>query len=332
MSEEIIETVVLSEIKYPVSQESLTTLLDEYKDIPNIDPDADDETVAEQYQFVLKGHKAFVKARNGIEKTRKTLKAPALEYGKTVDGIAKEFQTMIKSTEEKLFIQRKIVEDNEARKQREAEEREEQRVNAIQKFLKEYEQFPLTFLNVSSEHLASFLETELKAPTEIVFEEYLEEANAKYQVCVTTLNSMLENKKLVENAQKLQAEAEEKARLEKEESDRKLQAERDEFARQQAEFQQQKENFERQQREQQEILDRQEAEREADELQAKQEAERVEAERLAELQRQQAEEEAEQNKEKHIAETLEAIDKYLDYGLLLNKIIAGEIPNLKWVG
>ena len=84
--------IVLVEIKYPVNTTDLESLLKEYTVIPDINPDADEDLVGEQYQFVLKGHKAFVKARTGIEKTRKQLKQPALDYGKTVDNIAKEFQ------------------------------------------------------------------------------------------------------------------------------------------------------------------------------------------------------------------------------------------------
>jgi len=137
---EIIEDtqIVLSEIKYPINTADLEALLKEYSDIPVINPDADEELVGKQYQFVLKGHKAFVKTRTSIEKTRKTLKQPALDYGKSVDGIAKEFQSMIITTEHKLQTQRKLVEDNEARKQADAEAKEEARTDLIKLKLNAY--------------------------------------------------------------------------------------------------------------------------------------------------------------------------------------------------
>lgn len=340
---EIIEDtqIVLSEIKYPVSTTDLKALLEEYINIPDINPDADEDLVGEQYQFVLKGHKAFVKARTGIEKTRKTLKQPALDYGKTVDGIAKEFQSIIKSTEDKLQIQRKRVEDNEGRKQAEAEMKEQVRLDVIKSKLGDFESYPLTFISQSSERIQLFIDNDLPLPTVEAFEEFFDEAINKHKICFNQLQEMRDNKVLVENAQKIQDEADAKARKQQEIEDKKLQAEKDLLAEQQADFQRQKDDFERQQREQQEAIDRQNAEIRANELQNTQEAEKKEADRLAEIERVERvafekkelarkKREDKAHREAKIAETIEAMNKYTDNALMLNEIIAGAIPNIKW--
>ena len=270
---EIVEDqeIVLSAIKYPVNNTYLDELLEEYKDIPNINPDADEDLVREQFQFVLKGHKAFVKARNQIEKTRKTLKAPALEYGKKVDSIAKEYKSKIELTEQKLQIQRKLVEDNEARKQREAEEAEELRVETIKNKILAFKNLPLNHFNSDSEALKKALES-INAPTDEEYQEFISEARETQQVTIMQLQEMHKNKVLAEKAEELEAEREAEAKRLKDEQDAKLAKEREELEAQQREFREKKEAFEKQQREQQEVIDRQKAEIEAEELRKKQEA------------------------------------------------------------
>jgi hypothetical protein len=271
---EIIEEnqIVLSEIKYPVSANDLESLLIEYQEVPDIDPDAEDEIVGEQYQFVLKGHKAFVKARTGIEKTRKSLKQPALEYGKKVDDIAKEFQSMIKTKENYLFVQRKRVEDNEARKQREVEEIEELRIDTIKSKMTELQMLPLKFTYSNSNDIQDAL-NDMEYPTIDVFDEFLEAVINIYNLSSTQLKQMFDDKILIENAQKIKDEADAKVREDKAREDKKLQDEKEELAKQHAVFQKQKDDFAQQQRLQQEDIDRQKAEQKADELLRRQEDE-----------------------------------------------------------
>ncbi|NOQ31771.1 MAG: hypothetical protein GQ570_11675 [Helicobacteraceae bacterium] len=357
---EIVEgEIVLSEIKYPVSTTDLESLLKEYSDIPTINPELEDDIVAEQYQFVLKGHKAFVKARTGIEKTRKQLKQPALDYGKNVDGIAKEFQAMIKNKEQELLIQRKIVEDNEARKQREAEEAEEARMDNIKALLNRYKSYPMECIAKSSKVIQEVIDL-AELPKQEILEEFFDEAVIIYDASMTQMRQMFDNQLVVENAQKIQDEADVKAREQKAIEDKKLQDEKDAFAKQQAEFQRKQDDFARQQREQQEMIDRQNAEIKANEMLRVQEIERqerdkiaeeerIERERQQEIERQKQQQEWEEanelakklhkekvkkyaeNREKEIARTLKAIDKYTDNQLLLNEIIRGVIPNVKWI-
>ena len=317
---EIIEDkeIILSAIKYPVSNTDLDALLEEYKDIPDINPDADDDLVAEQFQFVLKGHKAFVKARNQIEKTRKELKSPALEYGKSVDGIAKEFQLKIKATEDKLQYQRKLVEDNEARKQREAEEAEELRVDNIKKLISDIRSLAGIHYNSDSEALTKTLEA-LTVPTEEVYAEFLSDAREAQQISIMQLEEMRKSKVLAEKATELESEREAEAKKLKDEQDAKLAKEREEFESQQREFREKQEEFERQQREQQEIIDRQKAEIEAEELRKQQEFERQQREQ--------------HNKKKFDiakAELVQYLKGLKTITKIANAIVDGNVPNLTW--
>jgi len=318
-NKEDLKAPVLKDIKYPIDDNYINTLLTEYKEIPVIDVNADDEIVSKQYQFVLNGHKAFVKARNTIEKTRKSLKQPALDYGRKVDSIAKEFQAKIKPFEDKLRLQREAVELNEERKQREAIEAENARIEAIQLKIKDFETYPMTFLNSSSNDLKIFLENDLQKPTKESFEEFYDEALEKYNTCVITLKKMVEDKILLEQAKEIQAKQEEEAQKLREEQEAKIRAEKEALEIQKMEFEKQKALFEQHQQAIQEEQKRLEAERLADELQAKQEVQRLEAERLAK-----------ENFEKNIAETLEAMNMYPDNKLLINAIIDNEIPHLQW--
>ena len=315
---------VLKDIKYPVKMEDLDLLMIEYKDIPNIDLDADDETIGEQYRFVLSGYKRFVKARTSIEKVRKELKAPALEYGKKVDAIAKEFQSKIKPFEDKLSIQRLAVENNEARKQREAEEAEEKRIDEIKRRISYMERAPLEMIQKPSIEIREFIGS-FDSPTEKDFNELYDTALILHSQTKTHLIQMAEDKELVENAQAIQAQKEKEAAEAEAQRQEQLKKEREEFEQQQRAFQKQKDEFEALQRAVQEEADRKEAERLADELQAKQEAERRE--------RKKQDEDAKRNAYTHAIEDMERLwngDGMDNFSQMVDAIQAGQIRHIKW--
>ena len=198
---------ILKDIKYPVNKQDIDALLKEYSVIPDIDPDADSDLVAEQFAFVLSGHKQFVKARTTIEKIRKELKAPTIEYGKKVDNIAKEFQAKINSVEDKLLIQRKRVEDNEAKKQHEAEELEEARINEIKRVINTYKNAPMECIGKSSSVIMDVIDL-LQTPSVEVLDEFYDEAFIIYANSQIQMKQMYDNQLLVENAQQIQVEKE----------------------------------------------------------------------------------------------------------------------------
>ena len=266
---------VLQDIEYPVKKDDLKKLISEYEDIPEIDVNDSDEIVAEQFHFVVTGHKKFVKARNSIEKVRKTLKAPALEYGKTVDSIAKEFQSLIKPIEDKLLFQRRVVEDNEARKMREAEESEERRVEEIKQKILSVKNLPLQHFNSNSDELTKVLER-ISVLTKSEYEEFYDEAVENQNHVISQLQIARSNRVLVEDAEKVKADIEAEQKRLKDEEDAKLKAEREEFEKEKAELKKQKDEFATLNRAKQEEIDREEAIKKADALQAKQEIENEE--------------------------------------------------------
>jgi hypothetical protein len=336
--EEVVKAPVLKDIKYPVKTVDLDKLLEQYKEIPNIDPESDE--AGEQYQYVRKGHLAFVSARTSIEKVRKELKAPAFEYGKKVDNIAKEFQSKIAAHEQKLFAARKAVEDYEQLKQEEAERAEAERQSKIKSMIEQIKNLPLAHYNANSEKIKDVL-SDLSVPDASVFEEFEDEAVAVYQTTVSQLQNAYETKVKAEQADRI--EAERKAQAEKEEAERQaaLKAERDAFEAQQAAFRKQQEEADRLMREQQEEINRQRAEMEAEKLMAKQAEERAEREKreaIEKAEQEAAEKKAKAEKEKADKDLYEqrynaaydAIDGMDKTSDILQAIISGDIPNVKW--
>ena len=193
------ELIVLEEVKYPVSTDEIKNFLEEFKEVPTIDPEAED--AGELYQLVLKGHKRAVKFRTSIEKKRKELKAPALEYGKKVDEIAKEYQAMVNNKEIELFTQRKIVEDNEQRKQDELIAKERERVDAINTKIEEIRLLPLGLIGVKSSTLQDVID-KLPHPTADVFEESFDIAIATHNVALEQLKQALDTTTKAENSER----------------------------------------------------------------------------------------------------------------------------------
>ncbi len=325
--EEVIKAPVLQDIKYPVSNLDIQALLDEYVDIPEIDPES--EKAPEQYQYVLKGHKAFVKARTSIEKVRKTLKSPALDYGKSVDGIAKEFQAKIAPTEEKLRLARQTVEDYEKRKIAEAEEAERKRIEIIEDEILRIKNIPLGIFNLTAEQTSAVFD-ELKAPDIRFFEEFQDKAVNVFKETSLILSQSYETKLKAEQAeameQQLKAEAEEAERKRQE----AMRVEREKLEAEKAEFQRQQDEMQEQMRMQQEAIDKQNAEIEAEKLMQEQEQERKEHEKKEEAERLKKEKENRELFEQNFSETLEAMNKYTDNSLMLNEIVSGAIPNIRW--
>lgn len=222
----------------------LKELLKTYAEVPEIDPEA--ENAGELYQYVLKGHKAFVKARNKIETVRKQLKAPALAFGKDVDERAKALASSIIDKELELFKQRKLVEDNEQRKQDEAEARERNRTGGIRQLIISIQNMAMQGIGLKSDTLKDLIE-KLEIPSEEKFEEFTEEAMGYYKTTMTQLESLYETAVKAEEADKINAEAEakrieaeEKLKIEMDEKADKLDKEREDFEREKREFEESK--------------------------------------------------------------------------------------------
>ena len=290
----------------------LKKLMKTYSKVPDIDPEA--ENAGEQYQYVLKGHKAFVRARNTIEKVRKALKAPALKFGKDVDSRAKELAYGISAKETELFKQRKLVEDNEQRKQDEAERVERERTDSIRTLITSIQNMAMQGIGLKSSTLKDLIGS-LEIPSKEVYEEFLDEAMGYYKTTMTQLETLFETAVKAEEAGKFQEEIE----AEKAEADRivqeEIRAEREEFEREKREFEAEK---------------REMAEAKALKL-AEDEAEEQERSEViqAKLDVEEAVSRLELTKEAIANSVYQA---YADGGVdaILDKLFENEIPHVRW--
>jgi len=315
---------VLKDIKYPVKTVELEKLLEEYSEVPDIDPESDD--AGSQYQYVLKGHKAFVKARTSIEKVRKELKAPALEYGKKVDGIAKEFQGLILSTEQKLFIARKKVEDYEQLKQEEAERVELERIENIKAMIDKIKTSPMSIFNMDSDHIKGAIEY-LKIPTDDIFEEFVDEAMNAYTVAMSQLQDGYDTKVKAEQADAIEAQRAKEAQELENKRQEELRIERESFEAEKAEMQRERDAINREREAQQEEINRQRAELKAEEIAKQQEIDRVNLEAKEKYDREQRAKENTRLHEKMVKEALEDMDdKTTDE--ILDAIVNGEVRHV----
>jgi len=311
--------IVLKKITDLKTVVKTSPLIQEYKEVSEIDINLPVDEIAKDFIQIEKGYKAFRKNINLVTRTRKSFTAPALAYQKECIQIEKDIVSVLEPYSLKLKALKDKVEQEEARKQREAEEAEEKRIDEVNRRLTWMERLPLEMMSKSSLEIREFLGG-FDTPEEKTFEEFYDKALILHSQIQTQLSKMADDKELVENAQKLQAEKEAEAQRLKEEEDKKLQAQKDELARQQAEFQKQKEEFEAQQRAMQEEADRKEAARLADELQ-----------------RQQEEEMRKQNEERtnrfarSYDEAKAIILKIGDPHLILEAIVSGSVPHVRWV-
>lgn len=241
----------------------LQELLKTYAKVPKIDPEA--ENAGEQYQYVLKGHKAFVTARNKIEKVRKALKAPALEFGKDVDRRAKDLAFSIIDKELELFKQRKLVEDNEQRKQDEAETIERERTGGIRSLMEAMQGLPFAGIGAKANTLKELIES-MEIPEECVYAEFTEEATGYYKTVMTQLEMLYETATKAEQTEDVQREVEAKRVEAEAKAEAEHQAEKEALRLEREEFEREKKELEDERVAVQEAKNLEQAEREAEEI------------------------------------------------------------------
>ena len=97
-----------------VTNEAIANLRAEYEGL--------EATDRESHKAVVEAHRQVKGLRSAVEKKRKELKAPALEFGKAVDAEAKRITGELKAIEGPLEKTRKAYETAEAEQKRAAEE------------------------------------------------------------------------------------------------------------------------------------------------------------------------------------------------------------------
>ena len=322
MIKENTELIVLDEVIYPVSVDEIKAFNNEWKEVPILDPLNENK---DDFKLVKKAHLQAVKFRTSIDKTRKLLKSPALEYGRTVDRIAKELQESINPTEDKLFIERNKVEQYEKELEQERINAEMKRVEDIGHAITKLKMIPLDAMGKSSEELKVVYES-IVMPSEAIYAERLDESMNVYKDTLNKLEMAIETTEKAEQAEFILAESETKRLAEEAILEESRQKERDVFEKEKEAFRLQKLEQDRIIRERQEEIYKQNAEREAEELMKKQE--------------QDIEKTNKENKEKFTTARIEAknaisdmlvMDGKTDSNKVIQAIIDGQIPHVKWV-
>jgi len=103
-------------ISYDINQANIAKMKADY--MPLVITDLND---TEQFDAVHEARMVMVKVRNAIEKSRKSQKAGALEYGKKVDAAAQVLSAAAEPIETHLTIEEKKVTDERKRVQEEEE-------------------------------------------------------------------------------------------------------------------------------------------------------------------------------------------------------------------
>ena len=234
------ELIVLDEISYPVNMDEIKAFNEKWAEVPALDAAVGlkDET----YKKIKAAHLEAVRFRTSIEKQRKHLKAPAIEYGKAVDRIAKELQETINPKEIELFAERNKVEQYEKEQEQKRIEAERKRVEDIANKIFELKAIPGGLIGAPLDAMLKVYE-ETPIPEAEAFQERLDEAVIAYKETMTKLEVMIDQAKQAEMAEQLQREKDEADRKEREaraaeEAKRAeaLRLEREAFEKEKAEF------------------------------------------------------------------------------------------------
>lgn len=225
---------------------------------------------------------AVKKSRVAVEKRRKELKADAIEYGRKVDGAAKELFAMLEPIETHLTKEEEEYQAEQARIKREAEEARQQALKGKVDQLAAVGHITTTY--------------EVDAMTDTVFAATLEEATEAHKEKLAREEAERQEREKLEAERRQQEEAAEAARREEKKrlaaEREKLEAERQRQADEAAKIEAEKRRLaeEAAERERQAELERQK--KLAAEEAAKEERERIareEAEAKAQAEREEAE-------------------------------------------
>lgn len=195
---------------YSVTDAAIAKMGDQYMEIVVTGPDdAENFKIAHLARMVVKGK------RVEVEKCRVTLKADALAYGRKIDTEAKRITALLKPIEDHLIAQERVVTDEKARIEREAEEARQAKREAEERATREAEEKKMAderdrLAKIEAEQKAernrlAKIEAEQQAERDRIEAEKRKIAEAE------------DTKHRAEEMEKAKAEAAERARIETEE-------------------------------------------------------------------------------------------------------------------
>ena len=269
-------------VKYNVTDAAISKMKNEYMKL-TVQGLNDEAGLSQVHaaRMVVKNH------RVDVEKTRKELKADALEWGRKVDAEAKRITAMLEPIEAHLTAEEEKVTKEKERIRQEKIRKEEERVAKIREKIESIKNLGIVEYPETSEQLITRIDK--LPPIDKTFMEFTQEAEKVRAETYDKLNTLLDKRLVYEAeqaAQKAEAERLEKLRKEQAEAQAKIDAENARIAEENRKLQEEKDRIEREKRADQERKDREEFERKAKEdariqaeKDAKEKAERAEVER-----------------------------------------------------
>ena len=228
--------------EYSQTDAALAVLREKYASFPSVED-------KEGYAIVKAGIKEVDGYRTSLEKTRKEIKAPALERCKLIDAEAKRITAELVKIAEPMKEAKKEIDEREKRLK-------EERIARLQVKVNELVHFPAQAVGKSPAEISNLIDRLGEIDTSHDFYDLTSEAVAAQAASMSALAEMLTQ--AITQDQEAVRRAEENARLE---------AQRIEMERERAEFRRQQEVFEAQQAE----MRKQQAEIEAQQKAARQE-------------------------------------------------------------
>jgi len=182
-------------IKYSTSKAALTKFKKKYAKVP-------DATTKEGYQAILDFKKVAVPLRTGIEKERVLQAAAANAHLKEVNGQARELREGIEEVETKWYAARKAVDDAEAKRQQEEQDKIDARTAEIESKIGTMQTMTEGLLGASVE----VLQARLDMANDLVidekgYDEHVDAANTVLKTTITQLESAVANAKQLEESQ-----------------------------------------------------------------------------------------------------------------------------------
>jgi len=198
-------------VKYGVSKAALTKFKKKYAKVP-------DATTPEGYQAILDFKKVAVPLRTGIERERVIQAAAANAHLKEVNGQARKLREGIEAVEALWYAARKAVDDAEAKRKQEEQDRIDAREAEIESKIGTMQTMTEGLLGASVETLQARLDM---ANNIIIdekgYDEHVEAANSVLKTTISQLESAVVQAKQLEESQlelKTQQEANDKQKRE----------------------------------------------------------------------------------------------------------------------
>lgn len=227
------ELIVLEEVNYPVSRDEIIAFTAEWAEVPALDATAGVKD--QNFLEVRAAHLKAVKFRTSIEKKRKQIVAPALDYQRKANTIAKEYTALLENVEHSLFTERHQVEQYKEREKQKALAAEKIRVDTLNEKIRALQDIPGNAIGGTSEEITKIL-GDMKEITAVEYEEKLDIAMFLHTEAIEKLEGMIAQAIKAEQADIIAKELAAKTAEEAAEAAAKLKEDRDLLDKDIAEF------------------------------------------------------------------------------------------------